>query len=63
MLADNGKCECEHAAAVASSSCVPLGKMRYVISLKLYDSNVDMKHLDKARFHELKTGIELAVSK
>lgn len=36
--------------------------MRYIVSIKVYDSNVDLTHLDSARFHQLKTGLEQAVS-
>lgn len=38
------------------------GKIRYVLKIKVYDINVDMQHLDKNRYYDLKNGIELSVS-
>ncbi|RWS07761.1 uncharacterized protein B4U79_02272 [Dinothrombium tinctorium] len=57
------KCNCPKGVSTESiPDCISNAKMRYIVSIKVYDSNVDLKHLDKSRYLEIKNGLELAVS-
>ncbi|XP_067123304.1 uncharacterized protein [Centruroides vittatus] len=43
-------------------TCTQEGKTRYFVSIKMYEQNVDLAHLDSVRYKQLKKGVENALN-